>query len=809
MSINDPAAFLEQLAAEVADLSDRLDAAGVATLEALLTAPSGEPRLGVSSVPSGTSGAGDVTQTAVLAPGSVVSDSIASGAVTMPKIAANAVDVTKFAQAIIPPRVVTSLPTLPDTNFPTGSIVFYTVDETLYKNVAGTWTATTEADLVANTLYAGAITAGAIGARELATVILLASLIKTSDTGARVEIDKDGVRLIASDNTLLVNIPTDGSDVYIRAEVRALGLTVYQDAELRGTANVLAAGSSTSLKVGISDPSVKPTLAQDWATFSTEMEYNARGLAFSASGTATGTVDVFYQITNDGLDFTLNEYLASDGSLNRTKNLSTEFPGTPVQGCAAHGSYVYVIDWDGYVARYTITTLAVDATYGSVSLPVAGGNYPRICSDGTYLFIVDHSSTGEVKFAKYNDSMVLQGSVVSTGYDFGTPPDPIVGDCEAGQFDFGADRIAVALNGSGGEAGTVHLFTYAGAHQTTECFPLPAATFGTAIAWGSVNGAADQFVSKNSNSPNLTLHTAWTWTTSASYYYVAYSWYDSDSGGTGTHETLVGPLQWITMGKRKRLQVTTPTEPGAGGTDDPNGRRIYIYPTPGSAPATTLLDLQATTADESYYITTYDSGGAAPPTSNNFPASTAAEIKSAGAEWVLKGSGLINLTGTAFPSGAVTGDQFYRSDLGAWFFYNGTRWLSTTLYVTQTDMPTLITADSTLLQTPPIIPTGYSDAWLEDWQLYLWVASGTPSGTNKWVVTLYKRVAANASPGTSVASYSYDSGSTGVWRSTTVAIDALLNNGTTHYTFTTLADVSGTIGGFQMIGGLTYRLVAT
>jgi hypothetical protein len=86
MSINDPAAFLEQLASEVADLRDRVDAMGAASLEALLTPQSIVPRQGDASTPSATSGTGDIAPASMVARGAITADSIAAGAIVVGKL---------------------------------------------------------------------------------------------------------------------------------------------------------------------------------------------------------------------------------------------------------------------------------------------------------------------------------------------------------------------------------------------------------------------------------------------------------------------------------------------------------------------------------------------------------------------------------------------------------------------------------------------------------------------------------------------------------------------------------------------------
>lgn len=67
-----------------------------------------------------------------------------------------------------PVVVASGLPSLPDSNYPTGALLFNTTDGKMYRNVSGTWTKTTDpADLVAGTLAAGVVYAGTVYASQL------------------------------------------------------------------------------------------------------------------------------------------------------------------------------------------------------------------------------------------------------------------------------------------------------------------------------------------------------------------------------------------------------------------------------------------------------------------------------------------------------------------------------------------------------------------------------------------------------------------------------------------------------------------
>lgn len=184
----------------------------------------------------------------------------------------------------------------------------------------------------------------------------------------------------------------------------------------------------------------------------------------------------------------------------------------------------------------------------------------------------------------------------------------------------------------------------------------------------------------------------------------------------------------------------------------------------------------------------------------------------------LSGDGRVTTGGTSFPVAASDNDQFYRTDLDAWFFYNSslTRWLSTTLYQLPisgaqraTGMPIAATvAANWLAATPPL--EGGSDIWLSHADVAFMVNSGGTAlgASHKWVGNLAKAVDASTTE-TSVATFNIASGTSGVWRGLSVAIDAVMNGGTTHRMFTLSWTKTGTPGTLYVEGIVTYRIVAT
>ena len=107
-----------------------------------------------------------------------------------------------FAETIIPPEVLGTLPTLPDADYPQGVLVFLTTDEKLYRNTDGsTWSVAVDgADIIADSITAGQIAAGAIGATEIAAGAIqtthfqaTAAAPEVSNSDSSVVIDPSGI----------------------------------------------------------------------------------------------------------------------------------------------------------------------------------------------------------------------------------------------------------------------------------------------------------------------------------------------------------------------------------------------------------------------------------------------------------------------------------------------------------------------------------------------------------------------------------------------------------------------------------------
>ena len=97
--------------------------------------------------------------------------------------------------------------------------------------------------------------------------------------------------------------------------------------------------------------------------------------------------------------------------------------------------------------------------------------------------------------------------------------------------------------------------------------------------------------------------------------------------------------------------------------------------------------------------------------------------------------------GTAFPGNPSVGDRFLRTDRNLEYYYNGSMWLTTTLFyqplTAYVALPTGRSATTSGLLAGCCFNSPTYDTWLENfiWTSYI---SGSSSGTLYWTVDLTK-----------------------------------------------------------------------
>jgi hypothetical protein len=156
-----------------------------------------------------------------------------------------------------------------------------------------------------------------------------------------------------------------------------------------------------------------------------------------------------------------------------------------------------------------------------------------------------------------------------------------------------------------------------------------------------------------------------------------------------------------------------------------------------------------------------------------------------------------NNGGTSMPANPGTDTRFYRQDLGQWFRYDGTRWLSVELMQARLihDVDISFTISGNICRAVVQFFNGTTDIWMEKVYTTFLVQSGGSalSGSHKWV-------------GSALCDININSGSSNVWREDVQTINALLGSERDIHILWTK---TGTPGNLYPLSVMTYRLVTT
>jgi hypothetical protein len=164
-------------------------------------------------------------------------------------------------------------------------------------------------------------------------------------------------------------------------------------------------------------------------------------------------------------------------------------------------------------------------------------------------------------------------------------------------------------------------------------------------------------------------------------------------------------------------------------------------------------------------------------------------------------------SGTSFPASKLTGDRYWRTDLGDDFYWDGTQWVSTTSYYYPIDTATDqgISVTNTILHRSGIPQAG--DLYVFGLYCQYFVSGGTAlSGSHSWVGTVSKTGGVTS---TSMGTFTINSGASSQWLvAGTITVNALINTST--YKALEINWVkTGTPGPLYAHVQMVYRNVAT
>lgn len=159
-------------------------------------------------------------------------------------------------------------------------------------------------------------------------------------------------------------------------------------------------------------------------------------------------------------------------------------------------------------------------------------------------------------------------------------------------------------------------------------------------------------------------------------------------------------------------------------------------------------------------------------------------------------------SGTTFPSSPSAGHRFFRTDRGLEYFYDGTRWLSTTQHVAM--VPYDGTAAPTATTTLAYVPIA-SDADIYVEKLTALMFSSGLSGSAYWTVDL--RSSTSNETEASVASVNNQSQTNSVWNRREASANTVVDTDGTIVVFRVALTKTSTPNAIQTVVSFTYRLV--
>ncbi len=159
---------------------------------------------------------------------------------------------------------------------------------------------------------------------------------------------------------------------------------------------------------------------------------------------------------------------------------------------------------------------------------------------------------------------------------------------------------------------------------------------------------------------------------------------------------------------------------------------------------------------------------------------------------------------TSMPGSPATNQMCFRTDLGLLFYYDGTRWLTTELFVYPLDLINPSQGVTSFAQ--QMMPVQILDMWLDSIKVWA-TATVNNSGSAYWTATLQKYTAAGTPTSiTSVNTQTATTANTSVLLSS--SIGAALGGSTYHRIILDWAS-TGSSGNLQALGQLLYRLIGT
>lgn len=537
----------------------------------------------------------------------------------------------------------------------------------------------TGTNLAADSVTAVNIVTGSLTGELFAASVIVGGTFKSGEAGQRVEWGAAGIQGYKPDGSLILNIPTDGSDALFDGEFIIRGATILGGISVQSDENESTADSVWTLMRGITSPSATPQIATTWDTIRPS---TATLTAAQKTGPDLGTFDLDPSAVShiewkpSGSYWIIHQIRTGIG----TRAWFFNPDGTPKD---LFGTGVYFNDVKDWEIWSTVEIPAPAAKAGVYTMfrfipnpgtdwyingPLGFNHYtrtntggtPAVGTNGTDFFIAEIVSGDNLRIT-YHTPLSDSG---------GIPNLPAASTTYQSTAGYAASLCAVLFNatGTGGfdVTGSVHN-RYATAQRAVAYSLRLVQQSGTGSGslipggsggWAAANQGIESWESPTSNVRGmgwdganfwtyggdglLYKHTGERWDPSAtsSLLWAQVTFKDTDAGGTGLHETKPGAWKSFTHKRRARIRFTPPSIPDNGGVDDPNAVQLYMA-RKATQPTNAEMWAQGSPVTAVFDLTTLATTGTNPPASNTFPAANAAKFRNDDDTLVIDGTGKI------------------------------------------------------------------------------------------------------------------------------------------------------------------------
>lgn len=456
-------------------------------------------------------------------------------------------------------------------------------------------------DLAVGSVTADHLTSNSVTAEKFESVL---ALLTTILLGANIRLDAtDGIVVDSPDGQ--TKLAADGTGNTFAGQGTFDALTVLKDLGIYGATNFLS--GLLSLNTGVTDPLAMPVITSGYDyTATVGSRLNPRGLTDDGGNLWVITDNVA------GATSSYQFYAKTDGAGWGAIGLPSGYEAWG--GIVKLGGYYYILATTGaggIGTQYRI--LKFDASsqayqFASGVVLVGSASRPAIGTDGTNLLMAYLGSGGN------------QLNVRTLDQNFAAGAAPTILFSRAAAAGLWGSTDITAINGVVLDGSMRYIASSVNVHLAYDLTSSTVITRNSAYEWPAA-AAGSTYGVYGVHHDGTTFHMStkgrfYDYSNLSGSWKFAYSWYDSDVGGSGTAETKVSTQRVITPTKYAKWTVRIPNSPPDDGTTDgANTARIYAAPNDGSD-----LVLQTTLAEGDLTETygTLSLSGTAPQASNQF-----------------------------------------------------------------------------------------------------------------------------------------------------------------------------------------------